>query len=352
MIPCLRSQFNSAWTPAKYAGFLKLFEDRFGEPSPFRQSETPVFLTKDLVDKASQAGVELVHQLLDNPAYMEASHRAIPESYHAPNDAPKPLFVQADFGLDQNRDLKLVEIQGFPSLYGYQLALAEIYRQAYQLDPELVALPDGLSGDMYNWLLREAIVGNHNPENVALLEIDPLNQKTRHDFAATHDLLGIAVVDARSVIKQGNRLFYNRSGTQVPIERIYNRVIADELDRRQIKLPFEFRDELDVEWAGHPNWFFDSANFRCPFSSTQPHPTPSFSQKLTGSLNLQDYVLKPLYSFAGSGVVIGPTQRRSRQIPSPERAEYLLQERVNFSPCIETRRKARLKSRFESCTFG
>jgi hypothetical protein len=185
-------------------------------------------------------------------------------------------------------------------------------------------------------LLKQAIVGEHDPENVALLEIDPLHQKTRHDFVATRDALGIAIVDARAVVKQGNRLFYERDGTLVPIERIYNRVIADELERKQIELPFSFRDELNVEWAGHPNWFFQLSKFSLPFFKHATAPASFFLPDAPADLDLERFVLKPLYSFAGSGVVIRPTRADVEAIPVSEREDYLLQERVDFTPVIET----------------
>jgi hypothetical protein len=336
LIPSLRSQFNAAWSPAGYARFLNLLEQRFGEPPPFRHSETPCFLPKDLVERASIAGVELVDQLMNNPAYLAASLIAIPESYRAPADAPFPLFVQADFGLDENRQLKLVEIQGFPSLYGYQPVLSEVYREAYGLDPELRDFPGGLSRGDYISVLRRAIVGDHDPENVALLEVDPTQQKTRHDFTATVQMLGIAIVDARAVVKRGSRLFYERGGMLVPIERIYNRVIADELEKRQVQLPFSFRDALQVEWAGHPNWFFRLSKFSLPFFNHATSPRAFFLRDGPEIEDLASYVLKPLYSFAGSGVVIGPTRTQLDSIPAPERGNYLLQQRVNFTPCIDT----------------
>ncbi len=336
MIPFLRSSFNAAWSPAKYSRFLALLEDRFGEPPPFTLSETPCFLTSELVEQATSAGSELVHQLLDNPAYLAASQAAIPEAYRTPGDAPVPLFVQADFGLDAERNLKLVEIQGFPSLYGYQPVLSEMYREAYGINESLAPLPDCLTPDEYKFLLKEAIVGKHDPENVVLLEVDPTHQKTRHDFTATYDMLGIAVVDARAVIKNGTRLFYDRGGTLTPIERIYNRVIANELERRKIELPFSFRDYLDVEWAGHPNWFYQLSKFSLPFLNHPTAPPSFFLNEAPEIENLESYVLKPLYSFAGSGVVIGPTREDIESIPPDQRSNYLLQQRVNFAPCIDT----------------
>ena len=336
MIPFLRSQFNAEWAPAKYARMLGLLEERFGEPTPFRHSETPCFLTGSLVEEASRSGRELVEQLLANASYMAASREAIPEAYRTPGYAAFPLFVQADFGLDEKGDLKLVEIQGFPSLYGYQPVLSHAYREAYRLPESLMPFPDGLSMESYASLLRRAIVDDHDPENVVLLEVDPLQQKTRHDFTATSDLLGIAVADARAVVKQGNRLFYKRGGTLVPIERIYNRVIADELDRRQIDLPFSFRDELMVEWAGHPNWFFQLSKFSLPFLKHRTVPPSSFLDDAAEIDDLGSWVLKPLYSFAGKGVIIGPTREDIDSIPSEERGNYLLQKKVDFTPCIDT----------------
>jgi len=306
-----------------------VLERRFGEAAPFRLSETPIFLAKDLVDAAALAGRELLAQVVGNAAYLAASRKAIPEKYCAPGEAAVPLFVQADFGLDEARQLKLVEIQGFPSLYGYQPVLADAYREGYGLDESLGLLEAGP-------LLKQAIVGEHDPENVALLEIDPLHQKTRHDFVATRQALGIAVVDARAVVKQGNRLFYDRSGMLVPIERIYNRVIADELERKQIELPFSFRDELNVEWAGHPNWFFQLSKFSLPFFKHATAPASFFLSEAPADLDLDKFVLKPLYSFAGSGVIIRPTRADLEAIPVSGRGDYLLQERVNFTPVIET----------------
>ncbi len=336
MIPSLRQPFNQSWTPAKYQHFLAILEDRFGEPVPFQHSETPCFLPASLVEDACTAGSDIVHQLFASAAYLERARAAIPAQYRAPNEAPVPLFVQADFGLDEQQHLKLVEIQGFPSLYGYQPALADAYREAYAVDSELIAKPRGITDEQYRTILREAIVGAHAPENVALLELDPWHQKTRHDFVATAQMLGIAIVDAREIKQQGGRLSYHRAGRDVPIHRIYNRVIADEVDRRGITLPFDFRDDLQVEWAGHPNWFFLLSKFSLPVLRHETVPKTVF---LSDAPDIEDpalYVLKPLYSFAGLGVTVGPTREQLAAIPESERGNYILQQRVNFTPVIET----------------
>jgi hypothetical protein len=278
----------------------------------------------------------MVEQLLADPDYKRDSEAAIPERYRVPNEAPVPLFVQADFGLDANLEPQLVEIQGFPSLYAYQPVVAECYRDAYGLDPGLSTLPGGLTLDEYHRLLRRAIVGDHDPANVILLEIDPARQKTRCDFMVTERLFGVRAVDVRELRKDGNRLWYGRDGRQTPVERLYNRAIVDELERRAIAPPFDFRDDLAVEWAGHPNWFFRLSKFSLPYLHHPAVPRAQFLDRVDRIDDPERYVLKPLYSFAGLGVVVGPTAEEIAAVPSAKRSQYLLQERVDFIPVIET----------------
>ena len=132
MIPELRSRFNQHWTPELYAEFLSRIDGTSGTHVGFRCSETPVFLPRELLDKMIRYGRELYGQLADNAQYRAASEAAIPAQFKVPNEAEHPLFVQADFGLirltDGSLEPRLVEIQGFPSLYAFQAALAEIGR--------------------------------------------------------------------------------------------------------------------------------------------------------------------------------------------------------------------------------
>ena len=336
MIPSLRQPFNRQWTPAGYRRFLELIEQRSGVAAQFRHSETPCFLPAPLIDKMARYGREMVEQLLADANYRRDSDAAIPERYRAPNEAAVPLFVQADFGVDANLEPQLVEIQGFPSLYAYQPVMAECYRDAYGIDAGLSALPGGLNLDQYHRLLRRAIVGDHDPANVILLEIDPTHQKTLCDFLVTERLFGVRAVDVRALRKEGKRLWYDRDGRQTPVERIYNRAIVDELERRSIGMPFDFRDDLQVEWAGHPNWFFRLSKFSLPYLRHPAVPRAQFLDRVSHVENPERYVLKPLYSFAGLGVIVGPTADDIAAVPSAKRSEYLLQERVDFVPVIET----------------
>src|SRR5271167_2696582 len=273
MIPSLRKQFNASFTPDKYQTFLRRIDDACGTHVEFRLSETPCFFTKDLLERMAEDGKELIRQLVESPEYRVRSDASIPAEFRVANEPAQPLFVQVDFGLvrDANGELqpKLVELQAFPSLYAYQVTLAQSYIDVYGLDgtasgfrlPASESSPlnlflGGLDSDSYRELLRRAIVGSHDPENVILMEIHPQEQKTLPDFLLTEKMLGVRTVDIQAVKKQGSRLYYERNGARVPIGRIYNRTIVDELQRKQVKLGFDWRDDLDVEWAGHPNWYF------------------------------------------------------------------------------------------------
>lgn len=304
-------------------------------PVPFRVCETPCFFPQSLIDELAKAGSEMVHQLVDDPRYLAASDKTIPEQWKMAGENRRPLFVQVDFGLvrDPSGALKpkLVELQAFPSLYFYQVALAEEYVSCYGLSPELKIYLSGLNKNSYLELMREAIVADHDPENVVLLEVDPFHQKTLPDFLLTREALKVPIVDIRSVVKQGRKLNYERDGKLVPIERIYNRTIVDELQRKQVTLPFDYRDELDVEWAGHPNWYFRISKFSLPYLKHEAVPKTWFLSELKGvPSDRENYVLKPLYSFAGAGITFAPTDEQIAAIPAEHRGDYVLQERVTF----------------------
>lgn len=336
MIASRRQAFNRNWTAEKFARFHAILEKRCGEGPQFRHSETPCFFPSELIGRMARYGVELVGQLLDNADYEAASRAGIPEAYRVPSEAPEPLFVQADFGLDNNLEPKLVEIQGFPSLFSYQSLLSDAWREAFAIDSALASFPEDLTAEQYWAILGKAILGNRDPENVILLEIDPWQQKTRHDFIITEKKFGVRTVNIRDLCRQGRRLYYPHKGKLVPVDRIYNRVIIDELERRGVTPPFDFREDLNVEWAGHPNWFFRLSKFSLPYFKHHCVPRAGIVGEMSPVENPERFVLKPLYSFAGDGVIVGPTREQIEAIPSAQRANYILQERVNFHPVIDT----------------
>ncbi len=343
MIPSLRQKFNAAFTPDKYKSFLRRIDDVCGTHVQFRLSETPCFFPKSLVERMAEDGKELIRQLVDNPTYRAKSEEAVPAEFKVPNEAPHPMFIQVDLGLvrDASGALqpKLVELQAFPSLYAYQGPLAQAYIDVYGLSAlgNLKYFLSGLNGDTYRNLLRRAIVSSQDPENVILMEIHPKQQKTLPDFLLTEKLLGIRTVDIVDIKKEGSRLYYERNGRHIPIHRIYNRAIVDELERKNIRLNFDWRDDLDVEWAGHPNWYFRISKFSIPYLKHPSVPKTWFLDQLdTIPDDLGNYALKPLYSFAGLGVVIAPRKEDIDAIPPDKRPYYILQERLSFEPVIET----------------
>lgn len=354
MIAEFREDFNRRFDPARYRNLLARMDRETRTHVSFRTAETPCFFPEELLIAMAAAGADMTHQLLANPDYMRQSLDAIPARYRVPGEVPHPHFLTVDFGLVRQPDgalePRLVELQAFPSIYAYQAALSRAFQQEFALDSRLQWFLSGLNEEGYWQMLRQVIVGPHDPEHVVLAEIEPEQQKTLPDFHLTQDRLGIEIVDIARLVRQGSRLFYRRPGkngqpssTLTPIRRIYNRAIADELERKRIHLPFDYRDALDVEWADHPNWYFRISKFSLPWLQHPAVPRAVFLRDwyagLGGDRLPEDrgrWVLKPLYSFAGKGIVFAPTQQELDAIAPGDRGHFLLQERVDFTPVIQT----------------
>ncbi len=339
MISRLRESFNANFTEEKYHRLLDALNQTVGVEIEFRPCETPVFLPTDLLAEMQQAGEELIAQLC-TPEYVAASARAVPADYNAPNEGARPHFIQVDFAITRDAEgrfaPKLIELQGCASLYAFQYLMPQEYRRVYDLG-ELKCWLSGLTDESYLELLRRVFLNGHAPEQTVLMEIAPLHQKTLPDFTATEKLFGISFVDVSEIIKRGNKLFYLREGREIEIRRIYNRVIIDEFVRKSVKANFDFRDELDVEWVGHPNWYFRMSKFSLPFLNHPTVPRAWFLNQLDEYPNdLENFVLKPLFSFAGSGVKVSITREDLDSIPAAERGDFLLQEKVVYAPVIET----------------
>jgi hypothetical protein len=335
----LRERFNANFSGAKHQRFLEGLEAAAGVKIEFRPCETPVFLPAELLDEMHASAKEIIAQLT-TPEYHAASARAIPPAFNAPNEGSHPDFIQVDFAVTRdaqgNLAPKLIELQGCASLYAFQFLLPREYRRHYDLNG-LAYLLSGLNDEGYLQLLRKVFLNGHAPERVVLMEIDPLRQKTLPDFTMTEKLFGIPFVCISQVRKRGDKLFYNRDGCEIEIRRVYNRVIIDEFVRKGVKIDFDFRDELDVEWAGHPNWYFRLSKFSLPFLDHRAAPRAWFLDQLDEYPNdLENFVLKPLFSFAGSGVKISITRADLDAVPANERGDYLLQEKVAYAPVIET----------------
>lgn len=364
MIPGLRKEFNARYRPSKYLELEENLRARCGGRVEFRVAETPVFVDRTLLEGMSREGADLAEQLMASAETLAAARKAIPAGYDVANQTPHPHFLTADFALvrDAAGALKprLVEIQAFPSVFGFQAELCAAHRQVYELSQELGVFLGGLDEASYWEIVRKTVLGAHDPKNVVLTEIDPVHQKTLPDFQVTARELGIAVVDIASLEPVGNKLHYrDEAGGLVPIERIYNRAIADELIAKKVKLPFDLSEAWDVEWAGHPNWYFLISKFSIPWlwrerSYGVVPPAVFLDEFLDGrgyeelaaagvplpargpDATYSELLLKPLFGFAGKGIQFEPKQGDLEAIPKERRGEFLLQQRMRFEPTIET----------------
>ena len=338
MHPELRARFNADFTPEKYATLLHCVNETEKWPADFRISETPVFLTQAFTDDVTR-GANAIIDATRTPEFVKQAASAVPKELEVPNESAHPNFLVVDFAIceEENRLVpRLIELQAFPSLFGFQLLLLGCIRKAYPVIPRnWTSSFGGIKDDAYLQLLRRTIIADSAPENVVLLEIEPEKQKTRIDFAATETLLDIRPVCVTKIKKRGHQLFYDRDGSEVRIERIYNRVIFDELIRRpDLDLSFQFQDKLDVTWVGHPNWYFRISKHSLPFLETENTSPTFFADDFPANENIGDYVLKPLYSFAGHGVDMEPTRQKIAALENP--CEWILQKKVDYAPFVVT----------------
>ncbi|MGZ5025064.1 MAG: hypothetical protein ACXWBS_09385 [Chthoniobacterales bacterium] len=348
----LRARFNADFAPERYAEMLRVANESERWPIDFRISETPIFLTAEFAAEVATAAEEIVAQVR-TPEFAQYARDAIPSGLEVPNETSHPAFIQVDFAIcEENGKLtpRLIELQGFPSLYGFQVFLLRCMRHAYPAIPkEAHSFFNGYDERSYTDLLRSVILGDSRPENVILLEIDPEKQNTRIDFACTETLLGIATVSLTDVTRRGKELFYQRDGREVRIERIYNRVIFDELLRRpDLSFGFNFQHEIDVTWVGHPNWYFRISKHSLPFLKTKYTSRAFFADQFPPNESLDNYILKPLYSFAGLGVDLEPTREKLASLPDPH--TWIIQEKMNYAAFVPTidglRSKAELRMMF------
>ncbi len=339
MITELRKKFNAEFTQEKYEAFLKDLNTSLKYPVDFRVSETPLFLSDDLKKKLLHACNELCKQVTSNEFKVKMKD-AVPSHLNIPGETHHPEFFVFDFAICRN-DLtgeyypKLIELQGFPTLYSYQYFFERKIRNHFDIPENFSSYFNGITPDKYIEMLRDVIVADADPANVILLEIEPEKQKTRIDFAATEKLLGIKEVCISDVIKHGKVLYYKKNGIEIPIERIYNRVIFDELSRTEKNFNFDLQEELNVTWAPHPNWFYKISKYSLPVLKGEFVPKCFYLRDLTSyPTDLENYVLKPLFSFAGLGVKIDVTKQMLDEINDPE--NYILQEKVEYAALIET----------------
>ena len=341
MISKYRKTFNEQFSVEKYQAFMKDLSAEHNHTPPFRIAETPAFISKPLKKQLLEACDDLM-EVINQPNFKELTQGAfLKPDIMVPNEDDAPKFLQFDFGICQDENgqpiPKLIELQGFPSLYFFQELLERKYREHYDLPSRFSMHPSDISTEEFIALLQEEIVGDTDPKQVILLELKPHLQATAIDYYATVASLGIKLLCISDLKKRDKSLFYlDDDGNEVKVLKIYNRIIFDELYQRDdIQREFHFTDEVDVEWIGHPNWFFRISKYTMPFFKSKYVPNSYHLDKLeTLPSDLENYVLKPLYSFAGSGVQLDVTPEMIAALPN--KSNYLLQEKVAYHPIIET----------------
>lgn len=341
MIPSLRKTFNENFTKEKYEAFLKDLHGAHPGQIEFRVAETPVFVPKDFTKKMLDT-CESIVDLVTDPKFKELTRNAIPKELEVPAENDLSHFIAFDFGICINEngeyEPQLIEMQGFPSLFAYQVLLDDIFLNHFDIPENFSSYLGNYNRETYLQLFKEIILGTHPPSNVILLELFPEKQKTRIDFYCTEEYLGIKTVGLTDLIKEGRKLYYIKEGKKIEIKRIYNRIIFDDLQHQapevQEKGTILF-EELDIEWCPHPNWFYRISKYTLPLIRHPYIPKTFFLNEIKQiPADLENYVLKPLFSFAGQGVVIDVTPADIAKIKDPE--NYILQRKVKYADVIET----------------
>jgi hypothetical protein len=334
-----RKIYNANFTEEKYRHFLNSIDQGLKKPVAFRIAETPVFLDHDFRDKLISAGNDIIDTILQ-PNFKQLTERAIPDKWRVAIENDHPHFIALDFGVCKddagNIVPKLIELQGFPSLYGFQASMAESFTDTFGIADDLTVYFSGLNKQTYLDLLKKTIISDYEPSEVVLMDVNAPEQKTAVDFYLTQKYIGIPVVSLKDLEQDGKQLFYRENGERKLIKRIYNRLIFDEIahDPQVFNKAVDIRRPFDVEWITHPNWFYRISKFTMPFLKGDYIPKTQFLHELAEiPADLENYVLKPLFSFAGQGVIIDVVKNDIENIKTPE--NWILQQKVNYEPVIQ-----------------
>ncbi|MEO7445374.1 MAG: hypothetical protein ABIT96_10390 [Ferruginibacter sp.] len=338
MIQSIRQKFNGEFTPEKYAAYMQEIESLEPGTLDFRNAETPLFIPADFKNKMLGACDDII-DFIKRPDFKTLTARSIPADMVVPGEDDHPQFIVFDFGVCENNsgglEPQLIEMQGFPSLFAFQAYHSAITARYADVPDNMDAYLSGYNTVTYTRLLREIIVGDENPENVILLEIYPESQKTRIDFFCTEKLLNIKTVCLTKLKADGRSLYYLDGDRRVSVKRIYNRVIFDDVKQQDLPVGMiDLTQSYDVKWVPHPNWFYRISKFTLPFIQNEYIPETFFLHEIKEPLPLEDFVLKPLFSFAGMGVVIDVKQEDLDAIKNPE--NWILQRKVTYAPVIVT----------------
>lgn len=340
MIPAIRKHFNENFSETSYQQYLENINNVLKEPVAFRIAETPVFIPTNFKNALLKAGDEIIEILFDHSTQQQ-SLKAIPAKAICNSVMERPACLVLDFAIaeDNNGNIvpKLIELQGFPSLFGFEVLQNKSLRNAYPIEDGLNNYLNNYQEETYINHLKEIIKGTENKHTV-LLELFPHQQKTKIDFYYTQQLMDLPIVCISELILEEGKLYYLKAGEKQLIERIYNRVVFDELLKQAPEIQEKgtyLQKVIEVEWVTHPHHFFTISKYSMPFL---PHEAVPFTQFLDQVVNLPDdlahYIAKPLFSFAGQGVIIDLSEAAIKTIPDP--SNWILQEKVHYAEIIET----------------
>ncbi len=341
MIEELRERFNKSFTSDKYERFIRDIEEYAGSKVLFRIAETPVFIPSELRDKLMQAGRDVIDVVM-RPDIKELTERSIPNEIRVPGENAHTNFLCVDFAICKDEkgefEPQLIEFQGFTSLFGWQADVAKMFKRHYEIPDHLDFYIDVDGHEAYVDLLRRAILNGEDPAEVITLEIRPEEQKTNIDFAIIEKWLDIRTVCLSKVWAEGDKLYYERDGVKTRVKRIYNRVIFDELHTvKDFEPGIDLTQPYEVSWAGHPNWFLRLSKFTMPYIDSPYVPACEFLSDFDhASADLSKYVLKPLFSFSGQGVIFDVTQSDIDAIPEDRRKDFIVQKKVEYALALQS----------------
>lgn len=340
MIPAIRKQYNDTFTAGKYAEMIGELSKRYADSLDFRVAETPVFAPKALEQRLLKACEDIVDSIV-SPDFKTLTQQAIPPHLRVPNEDSHCDLICMDFAVCRDADgelsPQLIEMQGFPTLMYYQMALPQAYKQSFHIPEGFANYVGGFDESRYKQALRGILLNGHQPEHVILLEVKPDEQKTRIDFHVTTEETGIRAVCITELQQEGKQLFYMRDGVKTLVKRIYNRVIFDDLEAQRDTLGdfVDITQDLDVEWVPHPNWFYRISKYTLPFIASPYVPETRFLNQLEViPADLENYVLKPLFSFAGQGVIIDVQPEDINAIANPQ--DWIIQRKISYEPVLDT----------------
>jgi len=344
MIPAIRAAFNAQFTEEKYQQYLSILHAPFKDRIPFRIAETPVFIDQNFKTQLLDAG-DYICQFITDPAFSDKTTLAIPKGMDISNEKALPDCIVIDFAIAEgskgNLEPQLIELQGFPSLFAFELLQTQALELAYHLPKGFSPFLNGYNQTTYLEFFKRMVLGNKGQHTI-LLEIKPYEQKTRHDLFLTEAWLNIPIVCLSEIYLKGNMLFYKKNDIEFKIERIYNRVVYDELMQQAPNMIQQFQlFEIaeNIEWVNHPHHFFRISKYLLPLLN---HPAIPEAYLLSEckknhaftTLDLGTFICKPLFSYGGHGVILDPSMESLNAINEPE--NWVLQKKVHYASVIET----------------